>query len=238
MALPKKIHPCPILECNIEIQFEPDIPLDAVFGVIYSQFKAEFGKVEKLPILQLPEHIRMADPNLKHQPNYKLVNDSMALMIGPRVINIGYTNEYIGWEKFSGIVNSYLDRIIATRAISKITRYGIRYINFFTHDLIGKTKVGIDTDKLSFKLKEPYIKTYVEHSKFTVILQIANNAVVEKESIRKNGSIIDLDVSLSSANDNIISDIYTIVDDSHAVEKEIFFSILTEEFLASLNPEY
>lgn len=237
MTFPRKITPCPIVESNVEIQFETDIPLDAVFGVIYNQFQSEYEKVDKLPILQLPEYVRTVDPNLKYKPYYKLTKGNIVFMIGPKVINIGCINSYAGWATFSKVINSHLMRVIETKALKKITRYGIRYINFFEHGLSGKIKLEVATGAFPFALKDPYIKTYVENNKFTVLLQIANQATIIKESKRKAGSIIDLDVSLSSTKNDIIPNIDSIVQDSHNVEKEIFFSILKEEFLATLNPE-
>jgi len=58
MKIPKKIDPCPIVEAIVEIRFDSNLPGDAIFGVIYNQFKEDYPKFTKLPILQLPEAIR------------------------------------------------------------------------------------------------------------------------------------------------------------------------------------
>ena len=70
MQIPKKITPCPILEAIVEIRFEPEEPDDAIFGIIYNQFKKSFPEIEKLPILQIPDQFRSKDPNLIYKPHY------------------------------------------------------------------------------------------------------------------------------------------------------------------------
>ena len=68
IVLPKKINPCPILESIIELRFSTSFPHDAIFGIIYKEFKDLYPKVEPLPILQLPEIVRREDKNLLYKP--------------------------------------------------------------------------------------------------------------------------------------------------------------------------
>src|SRR3990172_1532349 len=100
-GLPKKISPCPIAEATVELRFSAAVLPDAVFGIIYREFTKDFpGKVEKLPILQLPEAIRAVDPKLMYQPHYKLVAGNLTFQIGPRMTSLSNSKEYIGWENF------------------------------------------------------------------------------------------------------------------------------------------
>ena len=105
MQLPKKITPCPIAEAIVEIRFDsnPDIPADAIWGIIYNSFKEEysFKSIEKLPILQIPEPVRLNDPALIYKPNYKLSNEKFIFQIGPKVISLASAPNYIGWRIFS-----------------------------------------------------------------------------------------------------------------------------------------
>ena len=88
MKLPKLIDPCPIIEAIIEIRFESKLISDAIFGVIYNSVKETFPKTENLPILQIPENIRINDPNLKYNPYYSLLNNNFILQIGPKVVSL------------------------------------------------------------------------------------------------------------------------------------------------------
>ena len=65
MKLPKEISPCPIIDTVIEIRFESTMPKEAkeaIFGIIFNEFNDRYPSLEKLPILQIPEAIREADP--------------------------------------------------------------------------------------------------------------------------------------------------------------------------------
>jgi len=41
VPLPKSIETCPIIEAIFEIRFESTVPGDAIFGIIYNEFKTE-----------------------------------------------------------------------------------------------------------------------------------------------------------------------------------------------------
>ncbi len=45
VKLPKKISPCPILEGIVEFRFESPFPDDAIFGIMYKEFKSDFSNL-------------------------------------------------------------------------------------------------------------------------------------------------------------------------------------------------
>jgi uncharacterized protein (TIGR04255 family) len=75
MEIPIKISPSPIVDSILELRFTTSLHHDAIFGIVYSAFKADYQKHESLPILQLPEPVRKTDPNLKFKPYYRLLNE-------------------------------------------------------------------------------------------------------------------------------------------------------------------
>lgn len=238
MKLPKRISPCPILEANVELRFSSNVPPDAVFGVIYSQFKNDYNKLDKLPILQLPEQIRAADANLRYQPHYKLTKGNMVLLIGPNVMNVGCKTEYVGWDKLYPIIEDHFSKVKSANVINKALRFGLRYINFFESDIFDKINIRLDLETLTAKPKNTYIKTSIEHNKYNNLIQISNNATTQKNGKTISGSVIDIDLSISDMKFDIIHKIPDIVNDLHKEEKIIFFSILKDSYLAELNPEY
>ena len=109
MSYPKTINPCPILDALIEIRFSSKINSNAVFGLFYNALQSDFPKVESLPILQLPDIVRVNDPNFRYKPHYKISNDKFVLQIGPDVIAISAYPSYVGWEVFSSKIFNILD---------------------------------------------------------------------------------------------------------------------------------
>jgi uncharacterized protein (TIGR04255 family) len=70
------------------------------------------------------------------------------------------------------------------------------------------------------------------------MLQIANNATVNRNKKIMTGSVIDIDVSMSNPKLDILNAISDIITEVHEEEKILFFSLLNTEFLAQLTPEY
>lgn len=234
MSLPKKIKPCPIKDALVEIRFVPDISLDAVFGVIYKQLRNDYGEPEQLPIMQMPAEIRNKEKNFRFKPHYKLLKPPYVVQIGPEMIAISSYPDYVGWENFSAEIIKVLEHIEESEVIKEISRVGIRYINFFENDIFKKVRIKILKDDSEINYLNSFFRTEMMDGNFKNKLQIGNNVTVDG----KNGSIIDIDTVKDSGLENFFTEKKEIISRGHEVEKKLFFELLTDEFLKSLNPEY
>jgi len=235
-AIPKKISPCPILESVVEIRFETLFPSDAVFGMLYSRLSDQHKTFEKLPILQIPEILRSQDPNLRYQPVYKLIDDDFWVQIGSNVISIVNVKGYVGWTLFSKRINVVLKHLNDSKIISKITRFGIRYISFFNLDIFEKINFNLTLNGNTFPTEQLVLRSLLKREDFLINLQVANKTIVN--DFTEMGSIIDIDTFLEDEDLTIYDIQSSLLERSHLEQKKLFFGILNEEFLASLNPEY
>ncbi len=192
--LPIKIDPCPIIEAIFEIRFESSLPGDAIFGIIYNQFKDEFQPVEQLPILQLPAAIRAQDPNLKFSPHYKIKKDNFIIQIGHNVFSLTNVKEYCGWEQFSEkIINTY-NKLTDLNLINKQLRVALRYINIFSDiNIFSNSNLDIQLNdknlgdnKINFTGEIPY-----EQGASNLKLINFAEAIYENQVIK--GSVVDID---------------------------------------------
>jgi uncharacterized protein (TIGR04255 family) len=239
MKLPKKISPEPIIESVCELRFDLNIIPDVVFGIFYNSLKSKYPNIEKLPILQIPDAIRLNDPKFKNKPHYKIFNDVFNVQIGPSVCSVSKRNDYPGWEVFLEEIMYVFNEIKNLKIINKVNRFGLRYIDFFE-------KVNI-FEKINLNLtinNEPKIKnnqsiTVLEEiNDFNLLLQISNNAIQVKGSDKIKGSIFDVDIVLRNIDDSFFSNLNNILENAHLKSKEYYFSMLKSDFLKSLNPEY
>lgn len=234
--LPKKISPCPIKEAVFEMRFDSDIPEDAIFGVLYEKFKANYQNVEPLPIMQLPAMVRSQDPNLSHVPHYKLTNNNATIQIGPKVFSLSYAGEYVGWNVFSNeIINTY-NKVKETGVISKIPRIALRYINVFEGiNILNNTdfKAYLGEDLLNDK--KINFATQIPSKKSTSHLKIINDAEAMIANSIVKGSIIDID---SAVNIDDFTSFDDAIEYSHKQEKNLFYKTLGDDFIKTLNPEY
>ncbi len=238
-GLPKKISPCPIVEAIVELRFSSEVLPDAIFGIIYQAFKDEFsGRVQNLPILQLPESIRSMDPALKYQPHYKLIADNLILQVGPRVVSLSNVKDYIGWETFSPRIKETFSKLEKLKIIKSVEKLGIRYINFFKLDIFDNINLRIVMNDNPLKAMQTTLKTEIQEDNFINILQIANKAKVTLQNKAITGSALDIDTVSTDIGETFFGEMENLLEKGHNIEKKLFFSLLKKEFLRTLNPEY
>jgi uncharacterized protein (TIGR04255 family) len=242
MQIPKKITPCPILEAIVEIRFEPEEPDDAIFGIIYNQFKKSFPEIEKLPILQIPDQFRSKDPNLIYKPHYKLIKENYTVQVGPRIFSLVNVKEYSGWDKFLQEIREVFELLSKLQVIKEIKRLGLRYVNLFDNLNIyekSNLKLVLKDDAL---IENPInLTTRIASNEFVNQLVMVNHANVAVDKVSYAGSLIDIDTNLEpfpeSAKTNF-DEFIDIVKRAHEEEKKLFFSLLEDDYLKTLNPEY
>lgn len=232
-TIPTYLENSPLIDCVIELRFETDLVKSAVFGVIYNCIKETYpGIVYNLPISQLPEQLRVSDPNLKYKPMYRLENDKTILQIGSDVICVSSKMPYIGWNTFYDITVDITKKVMALGFIKRISRVGFRYINFIEGDIKDLLKMSFKLDNNTFNSLN--IRTLINKNSFTNNLFFSNDAFLKQ----KRGSVIDIDTS-KEYNDNYFYDnIESELQNAHQCEKELFFSLLKEDLLQRFNPKY
>lgn len=234
--VPRKITPCPIKEAVFEVRFNPALPEDAVFGVLYTFFKKEFTKFETLPIMQLPNSIRAQDNNLKYAPHYRCSVGNFILQIGPRVVSFININEYVGWDVFYTKIEEVASKINESNVASELERIALRYINSFPDlNIYEKSNFHIALEEAPLSPNKLNITTIIKDDIGFRRLAVANDATFETKGREGSGSIIDIDSVVTLNSDSSLKEaiIY-----AHQKEKELFFKILDKEFLKGFDPEY
>lgn len=236
MKLPKKINPCPIIDSLLEFRFNTKYPADAVFGIVYESLKSKYPNFESLPILQLPEPVRRMDPNLRFKPYYKISNEDYVVQIGADILTISSFPKYLGWEAFQSEIREYINTIKDLSIVDMVLRVGLHVINFFPEiDIFTNAKIQISLSDKILDLKNALFRTEFSHDdNIKSTLHISNNALISSTT----GSIIDIDSNFDY-NQNLNDDVLLEkISKTHSSEKELFFSLIKDEFLQTLNPEY
>jgi len=238
MKMPKKISPSPIAEALVELRFFPSIPYDAVFGVVYNVFKERYGKPESLPILQLPEALRAGDPNLIYKPTHRFSNDNFILQVGPKVICFSNIKEYVGWESFNEKVLNLFERIFNLNFIKSFELLFLRYIDVFEGNIYDNLNLQINIKGAPFISLTKNFVAEIQENNYIHKLQITDKAEIEMGEKKVIGSVIDIQTQLSLKDIDFHVKYKDMLDDIHLKGKNLFFSLLKDEFIASLNPEY
>jgi uncharacterized protein (TIGR04255 family) len=239
--LPKKITPCPIGQAVVEVRFESDVPRDAVVGMAYERFKAEFPTMEKLPLLQLPDPILSQDPDLKFKAHYRLkgpTEESAFICVGPSVLSINTGTDYPGWAALSAQFKGILSKFETANIANKVTRLGIRYTNLFEFNICDQIVLKISDGSAPFVNDDILIRTVIKSGDFKNILLVSNQAKWKVKDVEKTGSVIDIDTHYDTP--TTIEELRkSLLDSAHKEEKQLFFGLIDPKFLAAkLQPEY
>lgn len=239
MKLPLRISPCPIIDSVIEVRFETSIPDDAIFGMFFGQVKNDFPKFDKLPVAQLPDEVKLNDPNLKFSPYFQAQSEGFILRFGPRVMSLSNPGDYVGWEKYFSRFKKLFTGFNRLEVEKRFCRVGVRYIDHFKYDIFPKTRMKISLeDKELAEIPKTFSCQLTENG-ISSNLQIANNiALVIENKVASGGSIIDIDSFMETPMDFTSEQILETVEICHQIDKQHFFLLLKEDFLAQLCPEY
>lgn len=243
MKIPKKITPDYLKDTIIQIVFIPGVPPELVLGEFKSLMNDNFKFVasKRIPI-PLPVQIPGL-PALVQQNHYFTDQaNEVKVEITENVIIFNSLQKYIGWHKYFPLVESTIGTLLKKGTINKINRIGLRFISEYPEiKIFDHLGISLKIDFPNKNFEATQIRSEYKDEQFKVILNIANDLTrpIKEAGKPDRFSIIDIDVI--SLFDNPINDyeqVINIIDKSHFKQKSIFFSLLTEEFLKSLNPEY
>jgi uncharacterized protein (TIGR04255 family) len=171
--------------------------------------------------------------------NYLFYNDTIKFQITEQTIAMNCNKKYNSWIFYFKEVSKLLDVINEIDDKLLFQKVGVRYVSSYLEtDLRSILNFNfsfnfpnISSDKFSFGNEFEYKSSKVFMSLKNKISEISyeNKPVLT--------SYIDIDI----INDKLDLDIFEVrkqIDTQHDIEKDIFFGILDEDYLKSLNPVY
>ena len=238
VKLPKKISPCSIREAVVEFRFEPKIPCEMVTGVVAHLFKDEYLSVESLPVTELPMAIRNNDPGLKFSPELRLKSSHYKIQVGPRSLAVICPKEYTGWRNYFGEIKKIFGKVNRLDVVARPVRIGLRYIAFFEGvDIFSKTNVELKMSKNSLIGQKNILMSEFDYNNFGCVVQMNSNIPTINNNL--SGSSIDIDIAKTYKKQTGFADQYLQhIEHAHKTQKNIFFSLLKDDFLENYNPEY
>lgn len=233
--IPKKITPDRIKESLVHVGMNTSLNFPVSLGYFHSVF-LDAGY----------SHQENSSPKESHQL-YKHFffheEKGTSAVITPLGVTFNCIDNYIGWTSYSDEINKLIKELYEVNLINEIHHLGIRYASEFPgNKLFNYVDFTISssvfpnpnqTGKIRFETIEGDYKIIVN-------LLITKNLKPFTQHAKSSTelSIIDVDVIRSGMNIRSMEDFKRILNESHHKEKQIFFSLLTDKFLNTLNPEY
>jgi uncharacterized protein (TIGR04255 family) len=233
----------PIIDAVFDIWFDSKMPSEALLGIIIGDIEPS-EDIRSLPLLQLPKDIRLMDPNLKHQALYEILpkdDKPYKIVLGHNSLGIALNGKYQGWdESFFPEIQKLYGKIFEIGLIEKITRCGLRYVDFFQDENIYKTSkvsVTINANDAADSTQKILLRMEKEiDDNIAMAVVIDNKAIVKKspENIEQNGSIIDIASFVKNEEYLNEENFFETIDKLHTINKDYFKEVANDELIEQL----
>jgi uncharacterized protein (TIGR04255 family) len=242
MDLPVKITPDRLKDSIVQIFFATEIPFDALVGIVYSNLEKRGWKyTNRAPSQEPPKGIVI---DINPQPLYFFTKESVRIQLFQNSsLAFNCINGYIGWSAYSAQIQEIMSVLSAEVGMKMFPRVGIRYISEFRGiDILDKLKMTLNINSIAGELKTSTFRFIVQEGMVVKNIQVTNKLPVNKRT--KDSfevvliSLLDIDVVEKGLKITDLNQLYQKIESLHTIEKQTFFSLLSDEFLQSLNPEY
>jgi len=149
--------------------------------------------------------------------------------------------KYPGWKAYFQCVSEVIKVLFEKKLVNSISRIGLRYISEYPG--ISVFDVMKERPVLSLPQGEGQnniYRTEIRKADYTIVLNVADRVTKQSDMLAESFfSLIDIDVFNVFAQG--LYDAETVLkntDHLHKIEKEVFFGMLKEEYIQSLNPKY
>jgi len=244
--LPVKLGKEPLIDVVCGVNFQADAPADELLpGLISQKLFGRKLKFESMGIAQLPQAIRDQDPSLKNAPLISIkVDEQFVILIGTKWLGVGCIMPYSGWAKFKEMICTVFSVLQDGDFLKGVERYSLKYVDFIQKnedaalacfdliiDVAGR-KILDQNTQLRVEL--------VEHPFIHAVSLISDAMVNRPDQSAMRGSVIEVDThrvenfSVTDFFDNLTE----FLDSMHDANKRLFFDLLNENGLNTLEPKY
>lgn len=245
VKIPKNISPDSIKHAIVEIRYTTTIQFEMFLGMIYKPLKDSYSYSTR----------QITEPQTGKQITEGFCfNDYINISIKKNGVVFQFAEKYISWQKFQPEIERLLDILNSTELIEQFTRVGVRFINEYQ-------QISLE-DCINFQVKNLFENSSVSSYSYNSVHSYGNNIIASinlrnnipkiPDNIRfpiKEGtnkieikvhpiSIIDIDVLVQPLNTKSVTEVLNATDGAHNITKNIFYSMLKNEFLEKLNPKY
>jgi uncharacterized protein (TIGR04255 family) len=247
MSLPKKINPDNLKDTLVEVSYIRGVPQELMLGFV-SSILEPLG-YRYLPVPNPSINIAL---NNNQQIAFGVGNNNGGIFVGDNV-RVQFTanqivfncleDKYVGWEKYSQVILTIVRNLSEKNVAKDFNRVSIRYISEFESlDIYQAIKGIVDISSAGLKLDNSILKVVDESDNLKTHVTLTNKArrISKSQQGQKiiEASLIDINVY---ENFNPLSDLTVLMDkinQIHNRQKEIFFGLISDDFLNKLNPEY
>lgn len=236
MKLPKKIYPDRIKDAIVEFRIESAKPFEVVLGLILDKVIES----QSYKFINSSNNIPLEIQEISGR-KFLFYNDNIKFHLTAKTITVNCFSTYISWDSYREELKKVIILIHGVVSDIKIKRIGLRYVSeYIDMNLKDCLKFNftfgypdIASNQFSFNSEFPY-------KKGLIILTLRNSmpAIIDNKNVKL--SHIDIDVIKKGLDVSFVynSELINLLEEVHSYEKEVFFNLLNDSFLNSLQPTY
>ncbi|MCF3110919.1 TIGR04255 family protein [Niabella sp. CC-SYL272] len=231
MRLPKEISPDSIKDSIVEIRYASKLPFEVLLGIFFQSLDDSYTYTVR--------QVSADRINISNSPLF--YNKTIKFEILPNTIVFNCLDKYIGWDAYHIEIKKVLEQLTTTNNIETFNRIGIRYISQYNNtDLTTITKFDFKFGLPDVKSDNYSFRSEFSTSEFRTILTLVNGFPIVLPNSTEASTIttIDIDVIKDKISIKEVDEVLKLIGDAHLYQKTVFFSILKEDFLDTLNPVY
>ncbi len=244
MAIPKKITPDHLKETIVEVRFDSGAPLELMSGIALTLLSPLGYSYIPAPNSNIAVGLGVGQNqqfSIEQQRAGVFNKNFVRVYFSNNIISFNTIQDhYIGWDSYFNAIKEVINIFVTNNFIKSFNRVSIRYISEF--DSIDAFKEIDGTISLSketgFTLDNSIIRLTKEIDTSKVFLTITNKTkkTIDNKSIET--SLFDVNIFDSLPPNSNVDILFDSLHKSHKYQKEAFFSIISDDFIKTLNPEY
>ena len=246
MSIPSKITPDHLKDTIVEIRFDSAIPLDLLAGTALTLLGPQGFIYTPAPDNNISFGVGQNQQisiglNAPNKSGF-FIKDSIRIQFISNIIAFNcLIDKYVGWTIYSETIKKVSRLFVDNGLIKSFNRISIRYISEFEgveilHNIKGQinisdTVLGLKDSVLRLTKDIDNIKTFVTLTNSTKKIIPTTNQILEV-------SLVDINVFETLSQNSLIDVFEEKLEKVHLLQKEVFFGLISDPFLKSLNPEY
>ncbi len=244
MRIPRKIDDR-LTDAIVNIQFNPGVPADAVVGYFHNLAGNLYDVTSGNNTPVFPPF--NAPGFLIEQQGFFAIDSKSGIRVdvSAKQINFNITAGYRGWDLYSGLIGQTLEPLFAQKVIRKVNRLGLRYVSDFKQvRVFEQINATMQIQAFNPELAKTQFRTEFQTDSGSYAIVSLSNAYptfVEQTGQPDGGisSRVDIDIIRGYDSQEAISfdQLITQVHQAHDEQKQLFFSLLKDEFVQTLNPQ-
>jgi uncharacterized protein (TIGR04255 family) len=236
MNFPEKITPDRIKDAIVEVRYTASSPFEVNIGLFFKSLDDSYLYIHQAGMVNISNRQTQISP-----AQYLFWNEKVKVEIKPDAIIFNCLSDYPGWNIYKEIIRKTLQQLTTAGVIEIYNRVGIRYISHYPGKRIKElTRFDFTFGSPQINSETCTFQTQFVSDNLRVILTLNDNINTLIGNTEQGTSFIDVDVIKDPLHiiHHDYDRLFGEIEEIHNKEKQVFFNLLKEEFLATLNPAY